>query len=176
MLHYLEKWKKETDHLSSSSQGGTGTGFPPEYFGFPLSVSALRLRGDHSFCCGALHNNYYTVRIIRNAQIRTVRTEMRVASMLARANTLLCSEGFIVTTRHVCPQSRRLIPGAYVYRMWCHKPTANYLEWLGAFAKLRKATISFVMSVCLSVRTEQIGSHWKNCHENSYLSIFRKSV
>ena len=35
------------------------------------------------------------------------------------------------------------------------------LSVLGAFAKLRKATISFVMSVCaqLSVRMEQLDSH-----------------
>jgi len=32
---------------------------------------------------------------------------------------------------------------------------------LGAFAKLRKATISFVMSV----RMEQLGSHWTDFHE-----------
>ena len=31
---------------------------------------------------------------------------------------------------------------------------------LGAFAKLRKATISFVLSVCPSVRMEQLGSNW----------------
>jgi hypothetical protein len=29
----------------------------------------------------------------------------------------------------------------------------GFAEFLGAFAKLRKATISLVMSVCLSVRT-----------------------
>jgi hypothetical protein len=44
------------------------------------------------------------------------------------------------------------------------------LPILGAFAKLRKATISFVMSACLpvglSVRTEQLGSHWTDFHEN----------
>jgi hypothetical protein len=34
-------------------------------------------------------------------------------------------------------------------------------EFLGAFGKLRKATISFVMSsVRPSVRMEQLGSHW----------------
>jgi hypothetical protein len=32
-------------------------------------------------------------------------------------------------------------------------------NFLGAFAKLRKATISFAMSVCPFVRMEQIGSH-----------------
>jgi hypothetical protein len=45
---------------------------------------------------------------------------------------------------------------------------------LGAYAKLRKATVSFVMSVRLSVRKEQLDSHWMNFHENRYLSIFRK--
>jgi len=37
--------------------------------------------------------------------------------------------------------------------------------FLGAFAKLRKATISFVMSVRLSVLMEQFGSHWTDFHE-----------
>jgi len=35
---------------------------------------------------------------------------------------------------------------------------------LGAFAKLRKSTISFVVSV-LSVRKEQLGSHLTDFHE-----------
>ena len=46
---------------------------------------------------------------------------------------------------------------------------------LGALAKLRKATVSFVMSVCLSVRMEQLGSYWTDFHEILYLIIFRKS-
>jgi len=33
------------------------------------------------------------------------------------------------------------------------------------FEKLRKATISFVMSVCLSVRKQQLGFHWTDFHE-----------
>jgi hypothetical protein len=32
-------------------------------------------------------------------------------------------------------------------------------QFLVAFAKLRKAIISFLMSVCLSVRMEKLGSH-----------------
>ena len=36
---------------------------------------------------------------------------------------------------------------------------------LGAFAKFRKATISFVMPVRLSVRMEQFGSRWADFHE-----------
>ena len=51
---------------------------------------------------------------------------------------------------------------------------------LGAFAKLRKATISFVMSVRLSIRPsiriEQLGSHWTEFHKIRYLRIIRKSA
>jgi hypothetical protein len=38
-------------------------------------------------------------------------------------------------------------------------------QFLGTFAKLRKATISFFMSVCLSVRMEQLGSQLMDSHE-----------
>jgi ribose 5-phosphate isomerase len=51
---------------------------------------------------------------------------------------------------------------------------------LSTLAQLRKATVSFVMSVCTSVRTsarlEQLGSHWTNFLELLYLCIFRQSV
>ena len=51
---------------------------------------------------------------------------------------------------------------------------------LGAFAKLRKATTSHVMSVCLSVRLSvcmaQLCSPWTDVHDIWYLSVFRKFV
>jgi hypothetical protein len=58
------------------------------------------------------------------------------------------------------------------------KPTSHFYicPFLGAFAKLRKATISFVTSVYPSVSMEQLGSHWKGFHKNWYVSIFWKSV
>jgi hypothetical protein len=37
--------------------------------------------------------------------------------------------------------------------------------FLGAFAKLRKATISFVMFVRPSFRVQHLGSHWTDFHE-----------
>jgi hypothetical protein len=36
---------------------------------------------------------------------------------------------------------------------------------LGELAKLRKATISFVMLVRLFVRMEQLGSHWTDFYD-----------
>jgi hypothetical protein len=44
-------------------------------------------------------------------------------------------------------------------------PCTALNDWfLGVFSLLRKATISFVMSVCLSVRMEQLSSHWTDFH------------
>ena len=36
---------------------------------------------------------------------------------------------------------------------------------LGAFARWRRANVSFVISVCPSLRIEQLGSHWTDIHE-----------
>jgi len=43
---------------------------------------------------------------------------------------------------------------------------------LGAFAKLQKTTVVFVMYF----RVEQLGSHWADFHEIWYLSSFRQCV
>ena len=45
-------------------------------------------------------------------------------------------------------------------------------DFLALFAKFRKTNISFVMSVPLSVRMEQLGFHRTDFHEIRYLSIF----
>jgi hypothetical protein len=44
--------------------------------------------------------------------------------------------------------------------------------------RVRKVAKSdwYLRYVCLSVRMEELGSHWKDFHEVWYLSIFRKSV
>ena len=47
---------------------------------------------------------------------------------------------------------------------------------IGAFLRLRKTTISFVMSPCPFVRMEQLGFHWTDFHEILFLIIFRNSV
>jgi hypothetical protein len=39
-----------------------------------------------------------------------------------------------------------------------------------------KPAISFIISVCLSVRVKQLGSHWTDFHKTWYLIILRKSV
>jgi hypothetical protein len=50
------------------------------------------------------------------------------------------------------------------------------LQFLGAFAKLRKTTISFVMSVRLSVRMKQLGSHWVDFDSIWSLRLFSKFI
>jgi hypothetical protein len=41
---------------------------------------------------------------------------------------------------------------------------------------LRKATISFVIFVCSSIRVEQLGSHWTEFYDIWYYSFCRRSV
>jgi hypothetical protein len=41
----------------------------------------------------------------------------------------------------------------------------NIPLFFGALAKLQKATVSFVTSVCSSVRMEKLGSHWADFNE-----------
>ena len=47
---------------------------------------------------------------------------------------------------------------------------------LGTFTNMRTATISFVMSACLSICMEQFGYQWRHFKENLYLTIFRRFV
>jgi len=55
--------------------------------------------------------------------------------------------------------------------LWLIKGRFSF-TFLGAFAKLRKATVSSVMS-CLSVRMEQLGSHSTDFHEIVFPSFFK---
>jgi hypothetical protein len=71
----------------------------------------------------------------------------------------------------------------HTWHFWFPPPVIVAVLWLngiwnllGAFAKLWKAIIRFVVPVCPSVGTEQHGSHWTDFHEIWYLSIFRKTV
>jgi len=52
----------------------------------------------------------------------------------------------------------------------------KFYWFLGTVTGLREATMSFVMSVCPSVRIKQLGSHWTDFRELWYWSIFPKSV
>jgi hypothetical protein len=47
---------------------------------------------------------------------------------------------------------------------------------LGAFAKLRKATISFVMPICTFVRKDELGFHWTDFHVIFIRVFFEKSI
>jgi hypothetical protein len=61
--------------------------------------------------------------------------------------------------------------GMHMARVRKFNLTANFRRpstehsFLGAFAKLRKATINFIMSVCYSVRIEQLCSKRTDFHE-----------
>jgi hypothetical protein len=52
----------------------------------------------------------------------------------------------------------------------------NIWWFLGALEKLRKAAISFIVSICQPVIVEQLGSQYTNYDEIWKLGIFRKHV
>jgi hypothetical protein len=54
--------------------------------------------------------------------------------------------------------------------------TVQFSTFLFESDKFRKATISFFLFVRPSVRTEQLGPHWKDFFEIQYLWIFEISV
>jgi len=57
-----------------------------------------------------------------------------------------------------------------------HVEHGENIEFLGAFGKLRKAAVSFVMSVLLSVRPSTWNNsvlHWMDFHEIWYFINFR---
>ena len=56
------------------------------------------------------------------------------------------------------------------------KDNPSNLNSLAAFEKLRKRTISFLMSVRLSVRMKRFDCHCTNIDEIMYLTFFRDSV
>jgi hypothetical protein len=64
----------------------------------------------------------------------------------------------------------------FVILQFIKRPSTQVALFLRAFAKLRKATIGFVMSVRPSARMEQLGSHGTDFHEVSYLRVYRKYV
>jgi hypothetical protein len=51
-----------------------------------------------------------------------------------------------------------------------------YFETCDVWARSQNCEKRLLASLCLSVRMEQLGSHWTDFHEILYLSIFRKSV
>jgi hypothetical protein len=55
-----------------------------------------------------------------------------------------------------------------------HNTIYTSAQYLHAFGKLRKATVSFVMSVCPSVRMEQLASFRTDFQEIWYLSFSKK--
>ena len=72
------------------------------------------------------------------------------------------------TPSHAAGFADDLTKRLHANQLKCHAYNnirAQFNSYLGAFAKLRKSAVSFVMSVRLSVRTEQFGSHWTDLHE-----------
>jgi hypothetical protein len=77
---------------------------------------------------------------------------------------LLCLEFFI--KEKVDSDRQGIFTTNCLRRIRRPKPEGFYVQvFLGVIAKLQKAIISFVMSVCLSARREQLASYWADFHE-----------
>ena len=81
--------------------------------------------------------------------------------------TILFYLEFLVKKKKKVDSDRQGIFTAICIRRICHpKLEGFYVQvFLGVIAKLQKAIISFVMSVCLSVRMAQLASYWTDFHE-----------
>jgi len=62
-----------------------------------------------------------------------------------------------------------------IKNQWFNAANFSRVLFLGAFAKLRKAAVNFVMSFRPSARMEQICPHWTGFHE-IYLRSFPTSL
>ena len=92
----------------------------------------------------------YLLTYLHSAEVKTNRSCKAVWKAAATADK---SESRRIDRRPFCsPTAIRSV----------HTPSKAFL---GALAKLRKVTISFVMSVCPSVSMEQLSSHQTDFHE-----------
>ena len=96
-------------------------------------------------------------------EVRTEICRMSFISRLYRSNTSVCECG----NGNMGPtKAGNALTGWITAKPWMD---------IRVFRRVRKAFISFVMSVCPSVRMEQLGSHWKESYEIWHSIIFRKS-
>jgi hypothetical protein len=87
------------------------------------------------------------------------------ATVVRKRHAARCAEprhtSYAVRTRH----RNWLHQGTLPREKCCNQDRVLSHVFLDAFAKLRKATVSVVMSVYPSVRIEQLSSHWIYFHE-----------
>jgi len=88
-----------------------------------------------------------------------------------------CNKGFFCIYAWRVTRQLKIFPEFYGTKLLCHlshnspqifcilNEVRQRTLFLGAFPKLRKVAVSFVLSVCPSVRVEQLGSHWTDFQE-----------
>jgi hypothetical protein len=130
---------------------------------------------DFVYCWHFIFNNFFPRKscLLWDNVEKYCRTEHATDDNMVHAHCMLDTYGY---TFRICNTNwfstaimitqTRLDVKLYVHFLSC--------LFLGAFAKLQKATIRFVMSVRLSVRMEKPGSNWKDCPKIWYLVIFWK--
>jgi hypothetical protein len=96
----------------------------------------------------APHINIWQHCVPRNYRVALTISVLYCTTRVARTPSSTCSAG-----------TRRQLPSKQISTVYLHNSDCNSFKFIKAFAKLRKATISFVMSVRPSVRMEQLVFH-----------------
>jgi len=131
-------------------------------------------------------NSVFYVYVLILASLRQNPTRMNGIVCILPANcwtlfVILCAlflDVFVALWFRSCIHSRVFLITQQMYTNIPFSKIVYVMYWtmLGAFAKLRKATISFFMSALPSVRLKQFGCYSKDFHEIWYLIIFRKTL
>jgi len=123
-----------------------------------LNMMAAERNGTYSYKCNA-------------AELECEELSLNATESI----TVVCCKVCLCWCLRPLPDIMFTIPIGFL-QCSCFFVQGSGLVCLGACAKFRKATISFVMSDRPSVRMEQLGSHWTDFHVNLYFDIFRKTV
>ena len=158
--------------------------FPPPY------AVMVRRRISLTFCYGTssfvtVFTKTGTFSLARNFTLRCPRPFFLIVSWVFEVLLSFCSQQNVslVSSIYAKCSNYPIIPRFIIRpldilgeKMSCQSSSCTFSVFLGAFAKLLKATVNFVMTVCSSVRVEQLGSRRTDFHEIWYLSALRNSV
>jgi hypothetical protein len=114
-----------------------------------VTVCQIRTDKDKASRCSEIIHGSETGAQVRYQLLRSV--FLRLCKIANRTSVLW-----------LCLEVTRCLKILSLYIL-CAK--SDVCPFLGAFAKLRKATISLFTYVCLSVHLEQLGKHWTDFHE-----------
>jgi len=137
----------------------------------------------HAATTAAEQSSYYTILTSQFCSSSTHTGSVIwsfICVQLHRYIITLSGNRYDVTDTNITAEFDCKFSGVHDFVNYSHKIhftiiISNQSRFLGAFAKLRKTTSSFVMFVFRSIRMEQLCSHRTDFHEKWIFSIFQIS-